>query len=1021
MNWTELSGKLRVYAAQISRTQMLSRLRKYMKSLALLGLDASEPAEIIDLKEFSLPLVPNNRLQILSKHLRYQCFLLLVVGFPFFGFLAMGGLEKSLGQSTPPNAPTKRSEFAIGENPPTSQSSSVPSTSALSNATSLSASKIGSIFDEAAPDYLFIRELNRLGLHAQAQEIALRRRSDIGPITYQGLDRNSIGVERGADSHGLINAISQWAILWMESSAQEQVAAFASQIDNAEGVQSALDKIDEFIQQESLSPRYPWLLQKSAWCKWLLCRSLVAAHLVAPARTNLQVAALEVIRSGLDQLDLVRKLTNESQIAPNAQAVGGVTASEVSSLIIESSLLSCDLLVLRANLYWNRQDEQVACGTQMLSLLEEVDRRISLEFKAVSHVELARCQAWFYSGQYSKVTEIANEFVGPYAKRDAPYAVKVSFAAIASEASRRIDNTGAASQWIEQAGGWESAPQLALESLAIDLMELNDDDQSGLASILQKKEAIGEKFGIYWGQRADAVLIAHRQHNPSTVGDVEPSNLTPDPASGTPNAIPSAISNPLPSASKASLTILRTEAKQLLAAKQYDQAVQKLAQAEAAATQLRLPEEAITFRMQIAALLGLQKKFQQAANAFLQAATTYHETKLAPRAAMNAVTMVQEQLRELQSNASNPQANPSVAEARTQAMELRQEIWESILKFWPFTNQGRSAAFSLSSYYISTDRIWEVAELWTKLWELSKDSSSPRYRPAIHGDAEDTFQGEQFDQEIAKQALECFRLISWLRNQTWLDANILGTNVDERWLSLQQRLNPLTISSKVHSDFFKDCVLLSNGYAWEYPSTSFRLQPHRDRIQLWIDGHSLLPILENARHLNAIQELPKLEGSESDLPSKALESVLERWTEATSKNAGRYSHLETQMDRSAQIWKLAIQVQLGNVDLAISELNRLESVAPKDPWWGYYAARLYQMMPGHEEKALQRYVKIANSLPAGSPGWLECRTRSVQVLSQLGRTAEALKLVNMVTALQSKLPAVWKNRLQAAMTSTPTN
>lgn len=876
-----------------------------------------------------------------------------------------------------------------------------------SNRNLKSMADVGWDHGDGHPDRIFIQELNRQGLHSLSQEVAQRRRFDIVP---------SSSTANAATAFPEQNARAHWGELWMESVADEQVQAYPSRVDETEIPREALLRIDAFAELESDSPRHAWMIMKAAWCRWFVCRSVVAAYLATPARSALKEVALQEIRFALEQLEQVDTLAGGLAVtnAPNSAGKGAPNANEISALFVESKLLGCDLLVLRAYLYQDQSEERIACGTQMLSLLDEAEKRIGLEFRAQSQVDLARAKAWGFSGQNVKVIEIVQEYFGSQGTRstgprNASIEVRQLLAATACEASRNLGDSALANRWLEAGGGWIAAPQLALESLTLDLALLTNGDDAGLQAVLSKKKLIAERFGAYWGQRADSVLVAKRGIAPegmSAIGEASP-------------------------VTTASLAILRTEVKQLLAGKQYALAIEKLRQAEGAAKGMDLEPEAIGFAMQIAALQGLQKHFQQSAEEFFRASVEYPKSELAVRAAMNAIAVTQEQFKALQAMSKVSKTNEAQTALQSQLLqmtELRTKVWKHVIELWPHTEQGRSAAVALAGYYISIDAVWEEADLWTGLWELVHRSthfpSPAEARGSLSNLSPPEYQPfpPDYQQFIADKAMGSFRCIAWLRNQSWLDSNVLagGSNLEsngsvedkvvERFDGLKQRLEKLVLHSNELGLAFKDSLALANGYGWEYVPERRHLQrdgglkgetgSSKERLLLWVDAQ-----------VEFMQWLGNQSGSDQDQQQRLQEALTELKQSPRFASAER-SHLALMVDRSLVMMELALSAHAGAAESAVAQMQRLEKENAQDPWWGYYAGRIYQSLPSHREKGLQRFVQIGGSMPAGGDGWLECRARSIQILKQMGRNDEALKLSNMVIALHSKLPAMWLNRIR---------
>ncbi len=797
----------------------------------------------------------------------------------------------------------------------------------------------GTRWPDQHPDRVYIEQLNQSGLHDLAIEITSRRRGSSEVASNENLR-------------------AQWTMLWLESEVEKRVAEFANFVDTPGSLSSLLTDWKEQVRPELEGTRAPWIEYKLVWCRYRLARSGVVSFLAVPNRSKIREWSLEQLRKGLEELDSVQSRTT---FLPTSGTGGpnrsGPTPSEVSSLVAEAKLLACDLLVLRANLYQGNSDERTACGSQMLTLLEEAEQRIGVGWEEYAKIDIAKAQAWLFLGQPDKVFDIANRYQKDAANRSSRG--MTSLAAIGAEAARSSGAFEEASRWIEIGGGWESAPALAIEHFSIELARLASEDQTGLARVLSLKQEISSRFGPYWEQRADAVLVAMKRSG-TEINSSSPPN-------------------------SASIDLLRAEVKQFLAAKDWGKAIERLQQGELVAASHGDNTTALGMAMQGAALLGIQKEFASSADEFYRAAIAYSDSRDAPKSAMNAVGMIQEEIKVV--GASSDRSLAEKAETLEQLVAQRAQIWQDIAIRWPSTEPGQVAAKSLSDYYVSNDRIWEACELWLGIWErLAQERREGKV------DDKDT----SIQEFASNQCLDTLRCIAWLKNQSWLDSRIIGEESQSRWEPLLQRIRPLSTSSVPLEETLREIESMERGYGWEYRFGERNEERNQPWYLLWVDAHLIASGL--------------LQEGDKRAQLQSLHTISQDLQEKLPRQASEQSLMVEMAKRSLAYFRLQVEASSGDMEAASRQLTTLEGADSRDPWWVYHAARIYQGNSETLDQAERRYLRLANGLQSGSIGWLECRARSLQILRLQGKEEEAKKLAKLVRFLTGESPPHWKAR-----------
>lgn len=819
----------------------------------------------------------------------------------------------------------------------------------------------GTLWTENHPDRILIEQLSQSGLHEIAIEVCQRR---------------------GGDS-SLANSINErahWRMLWMEAMTNKLISESATWLDNPTLLTRALDEMDQACEKEQAEDRGAWVQFQSARCRWLLLRSAVSSYLASPTRTTLSEWSLKEIRSAIEILE--RLEASAASIAPASPANnknGGPTATEVSSLVADSKLLYCDLLVLRASLYRNDQDERTAVGTSMLALLDEAEKKIGVGWSDYPKIEIARCRARLYLQQYSKVIDLAEQTLAPWESQEDRLAItrwRSALCSIAAESLRRSGDLQGASQWVARGGGWQTDPSLAIEHFAIQLAQMKSSDNASLQAILDLKKEIANRFGSYWSNRADALLIEFNRTSSGKGG--MPESL------GLPNATNRSVASEL----------IKAEVRQLLAAKRWEQAIDRLQQAELTSAEQRDISQAMSFAMQAAALWGLQGDPMTAANEFYRAAVTYPESDQAAKAAMNGVAMVQAGLAKVA--ADQGISDDQRGEQRQEWIRLRTEIWKELLERWPGSEQAATAADSLTEYYLSSDKLDELCDLWIN--RLEKRNAPPSDSRSVVSAPS----SRETVQPIAIRTLDFLRVYAWLLQDSWLDPSIVkaeGTAKLEGWLARYEQVLQRGDWQSLPAEL-NDLKAWRKTAGWEYSGTMRKLGD----APKWLAG--VVPAQSLATQL--LNSPPGTSGkSETWL---ALQQLVEEMQSALPSDTRGDSSLMRSVRRSISYWQCLVEHFADSSGPGAERLKGLESEHPRDPWWTYYSARFLSRLPDKSTDAELRWKRLAAAFPAGSIGWLECRARQVQLLRTSGRTEAAQQLAELVLATTPNLDALWRPR-----------
>ncbi len=223
------------------------------------------------------------------------------------------------------------------------------------------------------------------------------------------------------------------------------------------------------------------------------------------------------------------------------------------------------------------------------------------------------------------------------------------------------------------------------------MAKLSESERSSvLKQGLAFKNDIGKFFGGYWQLRAESRLIGLAK----STGNVTEVAAEPSMA----------------------LQLLRAEAKQLLAAKQWEKGVEKLKQAESKAYQDRDVEQALSLGLERAAILQTNQQLAQAIEAFRQVSMKASSASKAPAGHLMAAWLMSKKI------ADN--TDPSVIETDG---ALYRSILEEHVETWPDDATTRQALPWLDRYLLSGPSWKDAGRIWSAAWDRDPTESNLEY------------------------------------------------------------------------------------------------------------------------------------------------------------------------------------------------------------------------------------------------------------------------------------------------------
>ncbi len=766
------------------------------------------------------------------------------------------------------------------------------------------------------------------------------------------------------------DAYAQWLMLAMQSQVAEalQSRQDLSSIDGLAAIEQALESL---AQRSPESPRNPWIQWKKLWCRWYIQQRILGAYLAVPSRTALRDWILVAIRQSLDEVEALEPSVRGLQSTKPARSASKDATSSRSILTNEQvldlqgnlDLLKADLLYQRSQAYASGSDDAVAAATEMLTSLDRALSKLPGDWLHRPALTIARARAQVQLGQHTDALTSLESLWNQLALKENPTSDTLRYqrimAAVAMSAARDGSRWDQTETWLARGGGWTASPELALEAFAVEMHRGGDDVAQ---KALVRKREIANRFGSYWEQRADALLIA----NPNLVRN------------GTSSSTPT---------SSASLEVFRIEVRQLLAAKRWTDAIEKLRQAESAAAREQATDAAFAFAMQIAAVFESNGQRSQAADAFSKAATKYPSQAQAPAAALMSAWLIR-----------NPAASASKSDLEQRA-RYRDALSEVATR-WPDSESAARAADWLERDCLAHDQVTRWLQFWTTRVTSTQhlEGALPRFMFGYCLLQDRWLETDTSDADAAS-ALEALRiqLTTIVREPSASEFSkwMTGLSSDLRWIVPMKADVPSALS-----------------LAFDLSANSASVDACRERLAVWkSDPLGRLGVLWFACEVRLALAMSQKGGQPEALRAlKPLVELLGDEREGEDKFPLAPA-IELKLQRTLQLARIVVSgIQSGDTTEAVNSLQRIREEQKRSAWWLYRSARWTQAMGKDPSDALPMYRLLASGYPSGSEAWLEARARTVQTMRWIGDEAEANQLRDLILATYPNSDSVWRER-----------
>lgn len=438
---------------------------------------------------------------------------------------------------------------------------------------------------------------------------------------------------------------------------------------------------EEFNAAQSANPRLPWITWQYARCLLLRSQANLARYVAAPANEQPRQEALELVRDIVRLTDsLEDDIKRRQPLAARQGASGGAEApaEQLDQLRVESGLLRCESLLVRAKLYPKGSKDRVAATTEVEKQASEILKTTSKNWASRSPLLIAQATAMLELGQRTNGLQILAKILLDNGKGSR---LSQKAAIVAIDELTKSDEPSRASQLISYIDA--STVEYRLANLQVSLADARrlaeSQRQDELGRLVGVANEIGKEFGSYWRNRAEALLLGEGR----TVGESE--------------------------ASPGNLDVMLAEIRQLLAASKDDEAVSRILEFRDNAVATKQAANALQLAKLASTLLGnQQQKWDAAAVVLEETCKAFPESPEAAETHARAVAARAEQLR------ASP--NDSQAEQAYEAALNRQ------LKSWPDSEITDESQQWLTRWLKSRNRI---AELLTALLGRASHSQNP--------------------------------------------------------------------------------------------------------------------------------------------------------------------------------------------------------------------------------------------------------------------------------------------------------
>jgi hypothetical protein len=749
-----------------------------------------------------------------------------------------------------------------------------------------------------------------------------------------------------------------------------------------------------------------------------------AAFLAAPANLSQRDDCLNSIRTLSDSLVGFRDEVQSAQgIA--SKLVGRDASGQVLDLATLRNnilLMQIDLILQRGRLFDSGSDDAVAAGSDAAAAIEQAMNLTEEQWIGRSSLELAQWEAALMIGKHPNVQEGIRNWIASHPIHE--LLSKAIAIAIQSSVATRDIATG--DQWLALANerySQSQPPGLAIAQLEWSLMRWQSAYEDNKASkempnektreadlelILNKRDAISAAFGDYWGLRAEATILRFESASRRSK-----SNVSTDQTKN-----------------RQSISMVKLQLKQLLAANRFEEAIERLRQSESIAAKNNDLEQAFELaKLQIGLLVKVNSAPQatnsDSQSARLVATAQQIEAASGTYASLTGAAELNQFAESLLMNAWKMEID---ATEKSRVWNLYEQHCSDHLEQWPLNTTSTSVRQQLATAYLATGRLESNLQLWINT-PKEVDERSEQLVNAILMFASTTSPKEiapQWRAEVIALKTPWQQLCRWLLTDwSWwtFDGGIdrgINRGIDGIDASLE-RLNVDSIAA-----------FLPIATEKSIPAANLSLDASILRLCEWIEKDPARRLGWAIATANAYLALiddqfifdkqPLTDSDRTTLVNtlKRLENVLQKIDTDSNKS------LHLSVSQAIDDLRVSLTSRVSAIEIVSSQpvaelhqelLNR-QSTFPRSAKWQQEVAlvQLWQAKsnPSNRdaliEKSIQAYLKLASGNIVGSDGWFDARLRLARCYLLLGKDAQARETLALTTAMAGKIQSVWQKR-----------
>lgn len=719
----------------------------------------------------------------------------------------------------------------------------------------------------------------------------------------------------------------------------------------------------QFQKSNPTAPRLPWLAWQQGRNHLLRAQASLAQYLAAPGNTDSREAALSEVRTIVSLMDELEDDIKQRQPIAAREVSGAKTqapASDLERLRVDAGLMQCEALLIRSLLYPPGSADRINAATDVEARASEILSITGSDWDSRGPLQIALARSMLEVGREN---EAVNALL-TIAKRTAPSTTSQRAATVAIEHLTSRGDVRRAESLLNILKQSTTGPSYALAKMQIGLARLNASNSNRdaqLQALVDASKKIGGDFGGYWRNRAEALL--------RSAGAASSSSET---------------------SASTSIDLMLVEVRQLLLAEKKAEAISKLKQFLGDETASGRGANALRLSTQVGALLQLEKRWNEAAEAMEQTSLQFPSETNADKVHSQAVFARSQALRE-------DIRNKDLVKQYENAL-IQQ------LRNWPSSAETNDARDRLGKWLKGQRRAKEfIAALWTRALSCAEPACT---RTTSH-----------------EWLAELMLLNSSAERKELIDAANASLNSQPRD-SRTAILRIATLVAKAFSD-------------WPDPEEAKELASALATAGASISAEEDRQLLLAASILNAARSddisLARRLASEwqpssfpiavqsalkpgfVDAVQQARRSSAKGWAETLKLNT-----LQTQQgDAVAEATRLKVKQWLGD-SAALKELETLASISAKSAELQLQLAQALAYSASQKGKGgaelLQRSSKICRRLIASTKPneqlHLSARLQFMRNLVAEGKKADAAKAAKLFLASQPIQSNIWQARFE---------